>query len=118
MVAEIHRLLAFLAIGLFVAVGLAAAASAVRSQRDRAAVIVDALVLAVVALGVLLGIVLLVGGSRPREILHYVYAVVAFAAIPAADLIALDWTDRRRGIARLVASLVGIAVVIRSFATG
>ena len=117
-VADVHRILAFVAIGLFAVVGLGAALSAVRSRADRAAVVVDALLLAVVGLAIALGAVLLIGGSRPRELLHFVYAVAAFAAVPVADLVALEWSDRRRGIARVVASLIGIAVVVRSFATG
>lgn len=118
MVAEVHRILAFVAIGLFAIVGLSAALSIVRSRPDRAAVVVDALLLAVVGLGVALGLVLLIGGSGPRELLHFVYAVVAFTSVPVADIVALEWSDRRRGVARVVASLIGIAVVIRSFATG
>ena len=78
----------------------------------------DAALLGVVAVTSLLGLALLVTGKGPREILHFVYAVVAFAAVPFADIVALPSGDRRRGIARLIGAIVGIAVVARSFATG
>ena len=64
------------------------------------------------------GLGLLAGGGRPREILHFVYAVVALGAVAIADSIARRTGPRQRGIASLVGALVALAVIARLFQTG
>jgi hypothetical protein len=64
------------------------------------------------------GLGLLAGGGRPREILHFVYAIVALGAVPVADSMARRAGPRQRGIARLIGVLVALAVVARLFQTG
>jgi hypothetical protein len=64
------------------------------------------------------GLGLLVGGGRPREILHYVYAIVALGALVVADSIARQASPRRRAIASLIGALVALAVIARLFQTG
>lgn len=118
MLGDIHIVLALLAVALFVLVGLAAGVSIVRRAPDPAAAPLDALVLVVIAMNAVVGGGFVVGGQGPRELLHYVYAFVAFAAMPVADFVALRWDHRRRGYARIVGAAVGVIVVIRSFATG
>ena len=64
------------------------------------------------------GLGLLVGGGRPREILHYVYAIVALGALVVADSIARQAGPRRRAVASLIGALVALAVIARLFQTG
>jgi hypothetical protein len=118
MLGDIHIVLAFGSIAVFVLVGIAAVVSVVRRAPDPAAAPLDALVLVVIAMNAVVGGGFLVGGRAPRELLHYVYALVAFAAMPVADFVALRWDDRSRGYARLLGAIVGVVVIIRSFATG
>jgi len=59
-----------------------------------------------------------VGGARPRELLHFVYAVVALAALPISTSVSARWEPRRRGMATVIGALVGLAVIVRLFGTG
>jgi hypothetical protein len=73
------------------------------------------IVLVVAAAG---GLGLLVGGARPRELLHFVYAVIAIAAVPVADSLTRQADARPRAIATLAGSLVSLVVILRLFGTG
>lgn len=64
------------------------------------------------------GLGLLVGGARPQEILHFVYAIVALGALAVADSISRRAGPRARAIATLVGALVALAVIARLFQTG
>jgi hypothetical protein len=64
------------------------------------------------------GLALLLGGHRPRELLHLLYAVLAFGAVPLADSISGGWSPRGQAVARLVGALIGLALILRLFATG
>jgi hypothetical protein len=64
------------------------------------------------------GLGLLFGGARPRETLHYVYAIVALGALVVAESIARQASPRRRAIASLIGALVALAVIARLFQTG
>lgn len=73
------------------------------------------LVLVVTAAG---GLGLLVGGARPRELLHFVYGVIAIGAVPVADSLTRQADPRPRAIATLIGALVSLVVVLRLFGTG
>jgi hypothetical protein len=64
------------------------------------------------------GLGILLGGGRPREILHFVYAIVALGVLAVADSMARRAGPRWRGIANLLGALVALAVIARLFATG
>jgi hypothetical protein len=64
------------------------------------------------------GLALLVGGHRPKEFLHLVYALLAFGLVPLADSLAAQASPRRRALARLGGALVAAGVIARLFATG
>lgn len=64
------------------------------------------------------GLGLLAGGARPREVLHFVYAVIAIGAIPVAGSLASRAEPRRRAIATFVGALVALVVILRLFGTG
>jgi hypothetical protein len=64
------------------------------------------------------GLGLFAGGGRPREVLHFVYAIVALGALAIADSISRRAGPRQRAIASLVGALVALAVIARLFQTG
>jgi hypothetical protein len=64
------------------------------------------------------GLGLLAGGARPREMLHFVYAVIALGALAVAESISRRAGPRLQGIASVVGSLVALAVIARLFGTG
>jgi hypothetical protein len=119
MIGQLH--LAFATVSL-VAMASVAAEGAWRALRDRppgriasAAFSILLLVLAVTMAG---GLGIFLGGGRPRELLHFVYAGLALASVPIADSIARHSTPRRRALARLVGALIGAVVIVRLFGTG
>lgn len=64
------------------------------------------------------GLGIFLGGGRPRELLHLVYAGLALASVPIADSLARHLTPRRRALARLAGALVGVVIIARLFGTG
>jgi hypothetical protein len=116
---ELHRWLAIVS-AVLVAVAAAESAWHLRDRSaDRPAVsrtqTVALLAVVVTAAG---GLGLLLGGARPRELLHFVYAVLAVGAIPLVNAMSSEWEPGRRLIATLVGGLVALAVILRLFATG
>jgi hypothetical protein len=103
----------------FVLVGLEGAWRTLRgSTRGRPAERLEQLVVLTLVVTVAGGLGLLAGGGRPREILHFVYAVVALGALAVADSISRRAGPRQRGMASLVGALVALAVIARLFQTG
>ena len=78
----------------------------------------SAAMLLVLVLAAVAGLPLLLAGGRPRELLHFVYALLAFAAVPTGDAITVRWRPRRRALVRGVSALVGLGVIFRLFGTG
>jgi hypothetical protein len=119
MAPELHRWLAY---GSAVAMALAGLAGAWAVARDTApgpwAARLQAAVLIALVATLAGGLGILVGGGRPREILHFVYAVLALAALPLADSLTRSARPRVRGLAWLVGALVGLVVIARLFGTG
>jgi hypothetical protein len=85
----------------------------VATERTRGAVLL------VVGMNVASGLALLVGGHRPGEWLHLVYAVLAFGLVPVADNAATSLgSDRGKALARVGGGLVCLVVITRLFQTG
>jgi hypothetical protein len=63
------------------------------------------------------GLGILVGGGSPRESLHLLYAVLAFAAVPVATSFARRSRPRREGIIVMVGAVVALVLVVRLFQT-
>lgn len=85
----------------------------VAAERTRAAVLLAVGVTAAA------GLALLVGGHRPGEWLHLIYAVLAFGLIPVADNAATPLrSDRGKALARVGGGLVALVVLTRLFQTG
>lgn len=64
------------------------------------------------------GLGLLAGGGRPKELLHFVYAVVVLSALPIADRLSKEASPRSRGLVGVGGALVALVVVARLFGTG
>ncbi len=64
------------------------------------------------------GLGLLVGGARPRELLHFIYGAIAIGAVPVADSLTRQADPRPRAIATLIGALVSLVVIARLFGTG
>jgi hypothetical protein len=64
------------------------------------------------------GLALLALGHRPRELLHLVYAVLAFSIVPTADSFSSRQTMRRRALMRFGSALIGCGGILRLIATG
>lgn len=83
--------------------------------------LVDRLLLADLAAALaaaVIGVLLLVTGSRPADPLHFLYAAVALGALPTARYLARTGTERRRAAIMAIGCLVMAGVVVRLFMTG
>jgi hypothetical protein len=111
-----------LAIASAVAVGLVGLDAAWRALRSappgRTAERLERVVILALLATIAGGLGLLVGGARPRELLHFVYAIVALGALAVAESISRQASPRMRGMASLVGALVALAVITRLFQTG
>ena len=64
------------------------------------------------------GLALLLGGRRPAEWLHLIYALLALGLIPLAESLTTQASPRRQALARLLGALVAAVLILRLFATG
>lgn len=64
------------------------------------------------------GLGLLVGGARPREALHFVYAIVALGLMPLASSLSGRSEPRRQGLATSLGAVIALVVIARLFGTG
>jgi hypothetical protein len=116
---QLHLWLAVASVLILVLAGLEAAQRAWRrAPPGQFASRFEGLTLLAVGIAAGGGLGLLVGGARPHEMLHLVYAVIAFAALPIAAGLARQASARTRGLASLAGSLIALVVVARLFGTG
>jgi hypothetical protein len=78
----------------------------------------ETIVLIVLVVAIAGGLGILVGGGRPAELLHFVYAIVAVGILPLADSLSRRAHPRTRGIATVLGAAVVFVVILRLFATG
>ena len=116
---DLHLLLTVATLAAMLAVAVEAAVRLARGRPPgRFAGRSLAVTLILVAAAAAGGLALLVGGHRPHEWWHAMYAGFAFAMIPLADSIALRAGARGKAIARLIGALVALEVIVRLFQTG
>jgi hypothetical protein len=116
---DLHFLLAIATLAAIIAVAAEAAVRLVRGRLPGRFVARSlAVVLILVVMATAGGLALLVGGHRPREWWHAMYAGFAFAMIPLADSITLRASARWKALARLLGALVALEVIVRLFQTG
>jgi hypothetical protein len=72
--------------------------------------------LALVMIGIVLGLVILVTGGRPADPLHLLYAAVSLVVLPIARF--WDRLARRRPLAIGIGGLIVVGLVFRLFQTG
>ncbi len=73
--------------------------------------------IAVAAAGIA-GTVLLLTHHHPKEMLHVLYGLIAFGAIPVGDVIAMEYADGKKAAMRLIMGVVALGVIVRLFMTG
>ncbi|MHB8604849.1 MAG: hypothetical protein ACYDCK_06290 [Thermoplasmatota archaeon] len=76
------------------------------------------LVLVMAALTAAGGLAIFALGARPKEWLHFLYAVLIFAIVPIIDRFAVEGTPRAHGIARAAGAALGLVLYWRLFVTG
>ena len=115
----IHRLLAYGG-AVATAGGIAWSLALVVSGRPAGSGFVryQAAVVSVFIVGAASGALMMLGGSRPAEALHLLYAVIAVAIIPLARSFLGRINDKRAAALLLVAFVVLGAVTYRLFTTG
>ncbi len=116
---DLHLLLTFATLVAMIVVTGEAAVRLVRGRlpgRFASQSLVVVLILVVMAAAG--GLALLVGGHRPKEWWHAMYAGFALAMIPLADSITLRASARWKALARLTGGLVALEVIVRLFQTG
>lgn len=64
------------------------------------------------------GLALLLLGLRPHELLHVVYATLAFASVPVGDGLVRRTSVRSQAAGRVLAGLIGVVLIIRLYGTG
>jgi hypothetical protein len=117
--AQLHQLLAIASALVAIVVGLEAAWRAVhRSLPGPHVAQIEGLLTVVLVIAAAGGLGLLAGGARPRELLHFVYGVIAVGAVPIADSVTRQADPRPRAIATLIGAMVSLVVVVRLFGTG
>lgn len=116
---QLHTWLAVACALVIVVVGLEAGRRAWRrSLPDETTRRLEMLLLVLLLVTIAGGLGLLVGGAHPREILHFVYAIVVFGAVPIATALSARASPRTRGLAGLAGAIVALIVVARLFGTG
>jgi hypothetical protein len=119
-VSDLHAALAILAAIAGGATLLLVAAAAVRGRTivqpwtDRAILAALALVLA----NVLVGAGIAVGGRRPADPLHYLYAILAIIALPIARFGGGESWAHRRALVIALGAIVLVGLVVRLVQTG
>jgi predicted membrane channel-forming protein YqfA (hemolysin III family) len=78
----------------------------------------EGILLVMLVIAIAGGLGLLVGGARPQELLHFVYAILVLSALPIAGTLTKEASPRSRGLASVVGALVALVVVARLFGTG
>jgi len=111
-----------LAVATYAIVAVAAIEAAVRVVTGRPpgrfSAAMTAITLVVVGMTAAGGLAILTRGERPREFLHFIYAVLVFALIPLGDSLTARASARGRAMTRLLAALLALIVIVRLFATG
>jgi hypothetical protein len=107
------------AVVLIALVGLEAAWRAWRRlPRSAPAAWIGGLLLLLLLVTIAGGLGLFIGGARPRELLHLVYAVIGLGAVPVAESISAKASPRGQAAATLAGAVVALVVVARLFGTG
>lgn len=119
MITALHLFLAFASATVVALAGLEAGLRLARNRKPGtlSARLAES-VLLILGVTVASGLGMLVGGARPHEMLHLLYAGLAFSAIPVTDQLAGRLSPRARAASSTVAALIGLVLIVRLFITG
>jgi hypothetical protein len=116
---DLHLLLALVSLAVMVLVAGEGAVRLVRAQPPgKLAGVGSGTVTILLGMAAAGGLALLLGGHRPAEWLHLLYALLALGLVPLADSLTTQASPRRQALARLLGALVAGVVILRLFATG
>jgi hypothetical protein len=119
MIVALHWFLALVSAILVALAGIEAGVRAVRTRPPGTlAARLSGLVLLVLGLTAAGGLGLFVGGGRPHEDLHLLYALLALAPIPLVGALTARASARGRALATALAALIGLVLILRLFMTG
>lgn len=116
---QLHAVLAWLAVA--GAVALLGAAILTATRRDGSYRLLDRAILVqlgTLALAALSGLAFPVGGTLPRDPLHFLYAAVGLVVAPGVRTWTRGVDARRMGRWQVVAAAVVLGAVLRLFMTG
>ncbi len=119
MIIALHLFLALVSLAVMALAGLEAGIRAVRGRTPgqlSARIFTSTLLLVgVTAAG---GLGMFLGGARPHEGLHFLYALLAFAALPVSSALAGKASLRGRAWITVGGALLGLVLLVRLFMTG
>jgi hypothetical protein len=116
---QLHAVLAWLAVA--GALALLGAAILTATRRDESYRLLDRAILVqlgTLALAALSGLAFTVGGTLPRDPLHFLYAVVGLLIAPGVRFWTRRVDARKMGRWQIVAAAVVLGAVLRLFMTG
>ncbi len=112
----------FLAVASAVVVALAGLEASIRAVQNRKpgmlAARLSGIVLLLVGVTAASGLGMFLGGARPYEELHLLYAVLTFAAVPVAGGVTGNARPRVRALVTVLGALIGLVLIVRLFMTG
>ncbi len=119
MISALHLFLALASAVVMTPAGLEASMRAVQNRKPGTlAARISAIVLLLLGVTVASGLGMFLGGARPHEGLHFLYALLAFAAIPVIGVLTGNARPRGRALATVVGALIGLVLIVRLFMTG
>jgi hypothetical protein len=115
----LHWFLALTSVLVMTLAGLEASRRAFLNRPpDAIAARLTAIVLLLLGATAASGLGMLAAGVHPRKDLHFVYALLAFGAIPIANALGSGRSPRKRALITAGAALFGLVVIGRLFMTG
>jgi hypothetical protein len=119
MITALHLFLAYASAAVVALAGLEAGLRMVRNRKPGAlSARLSGSMLLILGVTAASGLGMFVGGARPHEMLHLLYAGLAFSAIPVTDMLAGRLSPRVRALASTVAALISLVLIVRLFMTG
>jgi hypothetical protein len=97
--------------------GLDAARHAWRGPSGTGSDRLEAVVLITLVITSAGGLGMLIGGARPTEPLHVLYAILALGSLPLARSLSRRMDPRRKALVTLGAVVVAVVLIVRLFQT-
>jgi hypothetical protein len=119
MSSALYWFLAIASVAVMTLVGLEATRRALlKRPPDAMSLRLTAAVLLILGVTAASGLGMLVAGIHPRKELHFVYALLAFGAVPIANTFGRRGSPRIRALITAGGTLFGLILIMRLFVTG